>query len=75
MQRALIYINVGQRYVVKGTPSVTWCRCSFSHSTEQVIARVAREMVQRAGVDVEKLIDLLVRNASAELTTYYYASS
>ncbi|MGB7464977.1 MAG: ferritin-like domain-containing protein [Candidatus Acidiferrum sp.] len=29
-------------------------------------------MVQRAGVDVDKLIDLLVRNASAELTTYYY---
>jgi ferritin-like protein len=36
------------------------------------MARVAREMVQRAGVDVDKLIDLLVRNASAELTTYYY---
>jgi ferritin-like protein len=29
-------------------------------------------MVQRAGVDVDKLIDLLVRNASAELTTYCY---
>ena len=28
--------------------------------------------MQRAGVDVDKLIDLLVRNASAELTTYYY---
>src|SRR5438876_114840 len=36
------------------------------------MARVAREMVQRAGVDVAKLLDLLVRNASAELTTYYY---
>jgi ferritin-like protein len=29
-------------------------------------------MVERAGVDVDKLVDLLVRNASAELTTYYY---
>jgi ferritin-like protein len=29
-------------------------------------------MVERAGVNVEKLLDLLVRNAAAELTTYYY---
>jgi ferritin-like protein len=36
------------------------------------LARVAREVVQRAGVDVEKLLDLLVRNAAAELTTFYY---
>ncbi len=33
---------------------------------------VAREMVEKAGVDVVKLLDLLVRNAAAELTTYYY---
>ena len=36
------------------------------------MARVAREMVERAGVDVTKLLDLLVRNAAAELTTFYY---
>jgi len=36
------------------------------------MAKVAREMVEQAGVDVDKLLDLLVRNASAELTTYYY---
>ena len=36
------------------------------------MAKVAREMVERAGVNVEKLLDLLVRNAAAELTTYYY---
>lgn len=35
------------------------------------MAKVAREMVERAGVDIDKLIDLLVRNASAELTTYH----
>jgi ferritin-like protein len=29
-------------------------------------------MVERAGVDVAKLLDLLVRNAAAELTTFYY---
>jgi ferritin-like protein len=33
---------------------------------------VARQLVERAGIDVEKLLDLLVRNAAAELTTYYY---
>jgi ferritin-like protein len=37
-----------------------------------ILARVAREMVERAGVDVTKLLDLLVRNAAAELTTFYY---
>lgn len=36
------------------------------------MAKVAREMVEKAGVDVEKLLELLVKNASAELTTYYY---
>jgi ferritin-like protein len=35
-------------------------------------AEVAREMVKKAGVDVDKLLDLLVKNAAAELTTYYY---
>ncbi len=36
------------------------------------MAKVARQMVEQAGVDVEKLLKLLVKNASAELTTYYY---
>jgi ferritin-like protein len=35
-------------------------------------AEVARRMVEKAGVDVEKLLKLLIKNASAELTTYYY---
>ena len=36
------------------------------------MAKVTREMVEKAGVDVDALVDLLVRNAAAELTTYYY---
>lgn len=36
------------------------------------MARVAREMVEQAGVNVDELLSLLVRNAAAELTTYYY---
>ncbi len=36
------------------------------------MAKVAREMVERSGVDVEKLLELLIKNAAAELTTYYY---
>jgi len=36
------------------------------------VARVAREMVEQAGVNVDELLDLLVRNAGAELTTFYY---
>jgi ferritin-like protein len=29
-------------------------------------------MVSRAGVDVDQLLELLIKNAAAELTTYYY---
>lgn len=36
------------------------------------MAKVARKMVENAGIDVEELVDLLVKNAAAELTTYYY---
>jgi len=36
------------------------------------MARVAREMVEKAGIKVDQLLELLVKNATAELTTYYY---
>ena len=36
------------------------------------MAKVAREMVEKAGVDIDKLLNLLIKNASAELTTFYY---
>ena len=36
------------------------------------MARVAQEMVKNAGVDLDLLVKLLVKNASAELTTFYY---
>jgi ferritin-like protein len=36
------------------------------------MARVAREMVEKAGVNLDQLVELLVKNASAELTTFYY---
>ncbi|MBN1431823.1 MAG: DNA protection protein DPS [Methanomicrobiaceae archaeon] len=36
------------------------------------MATVTRKMVEDAGVDVEHLIDLMVKNAAAELTTFYY---
>jgi len=36
------------------------------------MAKVSREVVEKAGVDVNTLLELLVANASAELTTYYY---
>lgn len=36
------------------------------------MAKVAREVVVKAGVDIDKLLELLVNNAAAELTTYYY---
>ncbi|MHC4295523.1 MAG: DNA protection during starvation protein [Planctomycetota bacterium] len=33
---------------------------------------VSRELVAESGIDVDQLLDLLVRNAAAELTTFYY---
>lgn len=36
------------------------------------MARVAREMVERSGINVDELLELLVKNAAAELTTFYY---
>ena len=34
------------------------------------MAQVAREMVEKAGINVDELVKLLVQNASAELTTF-----
>lgn len=34
------------------------------------MARVAREMVERSGVNVDQLLELLVKNAAAELATF-----
>ncbi len=31
-----------------------------------------RRLVEKAGIDVEKLLDMLLRAAAAEFTTYYY---
>ncbi len=33
---------------------------------------VSRQLVEKAGVNVDELLNLLVRNAAAELTTFYY---
>jgi len=37
-----------------------------------IMAKVTREVVEKAGVNVDQLVELLVKNAAAELTTYYY---
>jgi ferritin-like protein len=39
---------------------------------KNIMAKVAREMVEKAGIDVDELLDLLIKNAAAELTTFYY---
>lgn len=36
------------------------------------MAKVAREIVEKAGVNVDELVSKLVRAAAAEFTTYYY---
>ncbi|MFA6990287.1 MAG: ferritin-like domain-containing protein, partial [Candidatus Gastranaerophilaceae bacterium] len=34
--------------------------------------RLTISIVKKSGVDLDKLVNLLVKNAAAELTTYYY---
>lgn len=36
------------------------------------MAHVAREMVEKTGINVDELLELLISNAAAELTTFYY---
>ncbi len=36
------------------------------------MAKVTREMVEKTGMNVDELVELLVKNAAAELTTFYY---
>ena len=36
------------------------------------MAKVTREVVEKAGVNVDQLLTLLIANAAAELTTFYY---
>ncbi|MBN2556917.1 MAG: hypothetical protein JXA97_13345 [Anaerolineales bacterium] len=36
------------------------------------MAKVTREVVEKAGVNVDELLELLIKNAAAELTTFYY---
>jgi len=36
------------------------------------MAKVTREMAEKSGINVDQLLELLIKNASAELTTFYY---
>src|SRR3989304_2402083 len=38
----------------------------------ETMAKVTREMVEKTGINVNELLELLVKNAAAELTTFYY---
>jgi len=42
---------------------------TVSHKEEGRRVELLGEVVQKAGIDVEKLLDILLRNASVELTT------
>lgn len=62
MKRSGVYlVNVRDNIYIRNNKG-----CIFK------MARVAREMVEKSGVNIDKLLDLLVKNAAAELTTYYY---
>jgi ferritin-like protein len=52
--------------------AILTARRHFIKPKEDAMSWFTRETVQKAGVDPVKLTGLLVKNAAAELTTYYY---
>ena len=36
------------------------------------MALLSRQLVEKAGIDVDALVQMLIKNAAAELTTFYY---
>ena len=36
------------------------------------MAVLSRQLVEKAGIDVDALVQMLIKNAAAELTTFYY---
>jgi ferritin-like protein len=36
------------------------------------MVKVIRELVEKTGIKVDEIIELLVKNAGAKFTTYYY---
>jgi hypothetical protein len=56
-----------------------WSACSVAAKQNlsevlrrKIMAEVAQEVVQNAGIDLDELRKKLVRAAAAEFTTYYY---
>src|SRR5450759_1565091 len=71
--RRLSYSCQGQRRGRRPNTSPLIGMQGHANSERSVqMARVAREMVERSGINVDELLHLLVNNAAAELTTFYY---
>jgi ferritin-like protein len=56
----------------KGSRSVDSERERSFTERREITAKVARGMVEKTGVNVDQLVELLVKNSAAELTTFYY---
>lgn len=68
----MITIRFGALWISCRQVYTTDCLISHAHKGGTDTAKVTREMVEKAGVDVNHHVELLVKNASAELTTFYY---
>ncbi len=54
----------------RGTCGESWG--GFLIGKVELAWQESRELVEKAGVNVDQLLELLVKNAGAELTTFYY---
>lgn len=59
----------GQRFVRRVIPNGIGIIIAKGHDMK---GSIARELVEKSGVDAEELVELLVGTAVAELTNYYY---
>jgi ferritin-like protein len=48
------------------------CGRQFKYREELYMELVSRQLVAKSGINVDELVKLLVANAAAELTTFYY---
>jgi hypothetical protein len=65
-----------REWLSNGESPEAWARARFCfpvpHNRRSAIRKVAREVVEKAGIKVEDLIKKLVAAAGAEFMTFYY---
>jgi len=57
---------------LRGTCGICSSRINWIQQRRDTVGKVARQVVEQAGLNVDVLLDKLIRAAGAEFTTFYY---